>query len=321
MSHLPGQSGPRPNLAPQSAKPGAPSRHRRRAAACTAQTPGREGAQQEEEQQKEGNQGCCDKWCVFKQSTSNQLLFRGLEVANIWGLFQTDDFEVSIFLTETSTRHSLLTKRKYFREKVPGKLQSNSSKLIDETNNEPFDVDDNVPILREDSDDYVNLEAIPTLDGTPTTKRSRRNKRQRGDAVAESDSELESDGNGYVPAIEINSDDEEIVRPPPSKRSRRGVATLGDDEDDDAEDPDDKKKMALEISYEGFAIYGLCLCLIVKRREPTLRPSGNARAASTGTTATRSGNDVRPSGHAVMENWIASTQVPAGADAAEDAGG
>jgi hypothetical protein len=225
-----------------------------------------------------------------------------------------------MFLTETSTRHSLLTKRKHFRDKVPGKLKSNSSRLIDETNTSPVDVEGHsVPILlREESDDdNINLDAIPAVDERTGP---RRNKRQRGEVVADSDSDFEPlDGDRDVAAIEINSDDDdEEVSSRPPKRTRR-LAALDDDKDE-TEDPDDKKKMAMEISYEGFAIYGLCLCLIVKRRESTARTGGSRPSAGTTTSTTLSGNEIGPGGHATMENWITSTQIPIEAEAAEGAG-
>lgn len=43
-----------------------------------------------------------------------------------------DDFEVAIFLRESGTRHSLLTKQKTFGNKE--RIKSNSNKLIDTTN-------------------------------------------------------------------------------------------------------------------------------------------------------------------------------------------
>lgn len=59
--------------------------------------------------------------------------------------------------------------------------------------------------------------------------------------------------------------------------------------------------MAVDISYEGFAIYGRVLCLVIKRRGPrALASSGGSGRPLTG----------RPGGQAVMENWITSTQLP-----------
>lgn len=58
---------------------------------------------------------------------------------------------------------------------------------------------------------------------------------------------------------------------------------------------DDKKKMSLHTTYDGFAIYGRILCLVVKRRGVT---KGRDRAGGTG--------------QAMMEEWIASTQMEEG---------
>lgn len=58
---------------------------------------------------------------------------------------------------------------------------------------------------------------------------------------------------------------------------------------------DDKKKMLLNTSYDGFAIYGRILCLVVKRRGVT---KGKDRGGGTG--------------QAMMEEWIASTQLAEG---------
>ncbi len=58
-----------------------------------------------------------------------------------------DDFEVSIFLTETSTRHSLLMKQKHFREAGREGIRSNSNKLTGSgsggTSSEAITVEDN----------------------------------------------------------------------------------------------------------------------------------------------------------------------------------
>ncbi|KAK2044546.1 hypothetical protein LZ31DRAFT_466299 [Colletotrichum somersetense] len=189
-----------------------------------------------------------------------------------------DEFEVSMFLTETSTRHSLLTKQKHFRDKATGKLQSNSNKLIGETNDAPIHLDmeaegsgAGVPVREESEseDDAGGLSRIPAVD---ETSRPRRSKRQRGEPRA--------------------PDDDDV--PPPSKRiKKRGAGLDGEHEDDD------KKKMAVDVSYEGFAIYGRVLCLVVKKRHGLrLAPSNGPGSAK------------QPAGQASMENWISSTQMP-----------
>ncbi|EFQ25615.1 hypothetical protein CGRA01v4_02329 [Colletotrichum graminicola] len=211
-----------------------------------------------------------------------------------------DEFEVSMFLTETNTRHSLLTKHKHFRDKATGRLQSNSNKLIGETNDAPIDLDmeaegsgDAVPV-REESEpegDAGGLSRIPVVD---ETSRPRRSKRQRGESRgSDGDYELPSgDDAGHVAsAIEIGSEDD--ISPPSKRIKKRGGGFEGDHDDDD------KKKMAMDVSYEGFAIYGRVLCLVVKKRH------GLRLAASSGP-----GNAKQPAGQASMENWISSTQMP-----------
>ncbi|KAF5130701.1 hypothetical protein E5D57_007043 [Metarhizium anisopliae] len=210
-----------------------------------------------------------------------------------WGLptkKPADDFEVSMFLTETSTRHSLLTKRKHFRDKGPRMMQSNSTKLIGETNIVPVDVDggDEVPGLREedgDDGDDVRLSDIPVASAQTRSKRHRDNDNSN---ARTQNSHVEAGGQD---AIEIDSDADE----PASKRAR---FPDGPDED---EDEDDKKKLTMDVSYEGFAIYGRVLCLVVRKREnKTPRP--------------RQDGANKPEGQASMENWITSTQIPVGED-------
>ena len=77
-------------------------------------------------------------------------------------LSSADEFEVSIFLTETDTRHSLVVKHKHFRDKLQTKLTSNSSRLMGATSAAPIDIDQDkdlpgpvadASILREESDE------------------------------------------------------------------------------------------------------------------------------------------------------------------------
>ena len=193
-----------------------------------------------------------------------------------------------MFLTETSTRHSLLTKRKNFRPKGPAPMHSNASKLISETNDQPVDVeaDDFAPIrIEEQSDDEgpINLADIPLAEDTG------REKRDRDEDGLFVDSP--KSGQGSPTAIEVNSDGEE----PPSKRRRGPEAEF----DFGGGGEDDKKKLAMDVSYEGFAIYGRVLCLVVKKRGESKASQGSTN----GSAAT--------SGQAKMDNWIASTQMAA----------
>lgn len=181
-----------------------------------------------------------------------------------------EDFEVSIFLTETSTRHSLLTKQKTFREPNKKAIQSNSSRLTGDTGDAPIEVEDGPIIAREDSDEGLNLQDLPEADdiesddGLFIDQEPRRSKRPRATTGATS----QSSSPGFEPV---------------PKRRR----------DDQAEEAsDDKKKMAMDTTYDGFAIYGRVLCLVVKRKDK----KGKAPAALGG-------------GQATMENWISSTQM------------
>ncbi|KAL6837505.1 hypothetical protein V8C40DRAFT_230147 [Trichoderma camerunense] len=206
-----------------------------------------------------------------------------------------DDFEVSVFLMETDTRHSLLTKQKFFRDKAPSALQSNASRLIAETNATPIDVDANdfAPIrIEEDSDNEgVALSDIPSANTNTNTRR--RAKRQRSNTLEIDDSdEFEDAGDGdSASVVDVDSDGHQ-----PLPKRPRGPVKLPAAEPEGEFHDDYKKKLAMDVSYEGFAIYGRVLCLIVKKKE-------NKTQQNLG-------------GQAMMENWIASTQIPVGEEAA-----
>lgn len=238
----------------------------------------------------------------------------------------SDEFEVSIFLTETSTRHSLLYKHKHFRDTTQTKLTSNSTKLTGASREAPVDVDndDNVeareasPILREenDDDDVVALHDIPSFDQNETAgagapeRTSKRRRRERDPAFSGHGTEISviSDNDeDFLSSSDDEEDEDADTSRRPAKR-RKDDASMAQNETG----RDDKKKLAMDISYEGFAIYGRVLCLVVKRRGDgagagkgkglAITVGGGARSAS------RAG--VAPAGQAMMENWITSTQMP-----------
>ncbi|KAI9645227.1 hypothetical protein NHQ30_005961 [Ciborinia camelliae] len=151
-----------------------------------------------------------------------------------------EDFEVSIFLTETSTRHSILFKQKQFRDTSKKSLQSNSNKLTGDTNDTPIEVADGPTFVREESEEPVSLQDLPE---------------------AEDDSDL------------FISEDE---GPRGSKRSRNERESMDSDfsplakrqkDGETSGDEDDKKKMAMDTSYDGFTVNGRVLCLVVKRKD------------------------------------------------------
>lgn len=97
-------------------------------------------------------------------------------LANVWAF--ADDFEVSIFLTETSMRHSLLTRSKTFKDN--DKITNNADKLTG-TDKEPV-------LIREESDDEADLipfDNIPSAndsadDGEPSKKPARNSTHRQG---------------------------------------------------------------------------------------------------------------------------------------------
>ncbi|ETI28995.1 hypothetical protein G647_01447 [Cladophialophora carrionii CBS 160.54] len=86
---------------------------------------------------------------------------KGKKKKSIKDVMPPDDFEVSIFLTEINTRHSLIIKNKTFREKAPIK-SNNGNKMTGA-----------VTIRDEDEDEGVDLGTIPAVgdpdsnDGAP----------------------------------------------------------------------------------------------------------------------------------------------------------
>lgn len=252
---------------------------------------------------------------------------------------KTDDFEVSIFLTETETRHSLLHKQKHLRSKLQTKLKSNSSKLTGHSAEAPIDLDGandgdaggdydddlDVLILREEDeeggDGDLHLADIPAINETATYSTTRGAKRRRqggeeGNDVMEIEDSDHSD-NEQDDGLFVNSgseDDNDNDASPPNKRLKK----YGDGPEAAAAVQNDKKKMAMDISYEGFAIYGRVLCLVVKRRDGNTKSGG--RSIPPGGVGNGGGGAGRPGGQAVMENWISSTQIPIADQDGEDAG-
>lgn len=192
---------------------------------------------------------------------------------------------MSIFLTELSSRHSLLTKQKTFRNDG-ARVKSNADKLTG-TSDVPIEVqDDMAPVVvrveSDEQDEELDLADIPSAEDTTTDEMGRggRDKRRRRSSDGLFVSEGAMDDGGF-----------QTQQTPPSKRKKQEGEhdpTVG--QRDDVED--DKKKMAISTSYEGFSIYGRILCLVVKRK-------GTVRGKQPATGA----------GQAMMEGWIASTQV------------
>ncbi|KAL8932098.1 MAG: hypothetical protein Q9216_006963 [Gyalolechia sp. 2 TL-2023] len=184
-----------------------------------------------------------------------------------------DDFEVVVFLTETSSRHAILHKEKRAKFERP-RLGSTDRKLTGEgTRDVPVEIADTLgpPPLREESQDEKrpDLTSIPAADDEADSGRNE---------------ELFVSGSSS-PAF---PDPEPLI-------SDKGSTRFNEVARNQSPDADDKKKLALRTSYDGFSIYGRILCLVVKRR-------GNIQGKDLASGA----------GQATMEDWIASTQMVEG---------
>jgi hypothetical protein len=187
-------------------------------------------------------------------------------------LWVADDFEVAVFLTEVSARHTLLRKEKRAKSEK-ARLGTDDRRLTDAGSVDmPWDIDNasGHAILREESPDGIgtSLRDIPMVN--------------RNDGGELNDHTPGSEQNPFV--SDDSAEEGAETMQPAGAGSPNAAITPKDIEDD-------KKKMALNTTYDGFSIYGRILCLVVKRR-------GGAKGNPTGGT-----------GQAMMEEWISSTQV------------
>ncbi|KAK4545472.1 hypothetical protein LTR36_002822 [Oleoguttula mirabilis] len=198
-----------------------------------------------------------------------------------------EDFEVTIFLTELSTRHSLLTKQKQFTSKPA--LKSTGTKLTGwlNTSENPIHIeDDGKPpaVLQEDADNGLELRDLPGADGGSKRK---------------------SGGADEADTLFVSSDDEDFFQTQRQRTPKRRKRAAAKDVSPDVPEPedelqDDKKKLALNTSYDGFSIYGRILCLVVKRKGKRGQP-----------------NHAPVGGSQMMEQWV-STQAAQEAGLDED---
>ena len=197
------------------------------------------------------------------------------------------------------------------------------------------DSDEEVPVALDEIPDIQSAQPIKLEedddDGSLTGAAARRPKRRRQEGpmqIQDSDDDVEDNSDGDSLFVSENEDAEDILSDidvdardlPAPKRTRVVPPDSHDDNNDDTSRK--KKKLAMDIIYEGFAIYGRVLCLVVKRRGGPLRGRGGGRQTTLSASAGsgRAGNPsasaepTKPGGQAAMENWIASTQMPAAED-------
>lgn len=201
-------------------------------------------------------------------------------------------------MTDLSSRHSVLTKQKIFKDKA--RIQSNSGKLTNwltsGTSDQPVVINedgaDPIVIREEDDDEPINLADIPAAD--QSGKQPKRSARQRRRRNEDEDAALSN---------RSDSEGSDLFVPEPTNRRRTKAHTQDEDQDSDEEThADDKKKLGLNTSYDGFSIYGRILCLVIKRRgaRNVAGPSG------------------ANSSQAMLENWVSTQAVAEQLDDDED---
>ncbi len=161
------------------------------------------------------------------------------------------------------------------------------------SNAEPIEVGDEAPaLIREESDEHqtgVALADIPPFNGTEAGQASsiRGAKRRHSNDGLFMEESSDSDEPGF-----------QTQSTPAAKRRKQDA--MSKPTENEQQSTDDKKKLSLNTSYDGFNIYGRILCLVVKRKDTS------KTRMTDGTTTI--------GGQAMMEDWIASTQVTADQD-------
>lgn len=205
-------------------------------------------------------------------------------------------------MTELSSRHSVLTKQKIFKDKA--RIQSNSGKLTNwlttGTSDQPVIISeeamDPIVIREEDEEEAITLTDIPAAD-----VHQKQSKRSSSDKRAREDRDHEAMSNP------TDSEGSDLFVPEPStKRTKTDKRRVGDDQGEEGEEPheDNKKKLSLNTSYDGFSIYGRILCLVVKRRG----------------TRNQAGGTGAQSSQAMLENWVSTQAAAEQVDDDEDGG-
>lgn len=192
---------------------------------------------------------------------------------------QLDDFEVAVFLTEASARHAILRKEKRVKTEK-ARLGTEERRLTGPgTRDVPVEIGDDggADLIREESleEKEINFTDIPTA--------------QDNDRGRESSQDGGGDEEDLFFSDRSQVEDSQARHASRSLRRKTAPPLINDAGEDD------KKKMALNTTYDGFSIYGRILCLVVKRRGGT---EGKGLAGG--------------AGQAMMEEWIASTQMGEG---------
>ena len=190
-----------------------------------------------------------------------------------------DEFQVAVFLTDPSTRHSLLRKQKHFLDPKEPKLASLRTQASAQHGSEP-----DAPIsIREDLDEHEpRLPNLSSDQGALDDSIESLNRDMGSRALPRTRYLGPPEHRG--PANDRGGSTEDTVR----GRQHLPEAIATQDAEDDEQDA---KKLVARSTYDGYSIYRRVLCLVVKRRTNT-----NDRVAPAATSAT-------------IEEWITSTQI------------
>ncbi|CEA17182.1 unnamed protein product [Blumeria hordei] len=184
-------------------------------------------------------------------------LGKGSKKKRIKDVVVQDDFEVSVFLTETGTRHSLLTKKKCFRNPRAQGMVSNSTKLLGTVEEAAIDLDATIIGVEDSDNEEPRLYDLPPAEPTVVGDTSPNTTDQDQTRIT---SKRTRDSQSFDSANYEQS----------PKRKKAHHNSFLDDETDE-------KKMIMQTTYDGFSVYGRALCLVVRRRETTGKePVGQA---------------------------------------------
>ncbi|TQS34168.1 hypothetical protein Golomagni_05458 [Golovinomyces magnicellulatus] len=181
-----------------------------------------------------------------------------------------DDFEVSMFLTDTRTRHSLLKKQKIFFENDKKEIRSNSNKLFGTSAEPSIDVPPDEPIIRDSM-------------SSPTAELNLQDLPEAGSHQSQNISDEPEQCTTKRPR-DVSSPFSSSAAEPPSKRLRNQNSSMSEEEHEE-------KKLSIRTTYDGFTVYGRVLCLVVKRLDRVINQTSGLINQAT------------------VENWISSTQL------------
>ncbi|GLB13962.1 hypothetical protein AtubIFM61612_001375 [Aspergillus tubingensis] len=170
-----------------------------------------------------------------KLREENERLFAKKKGKPVKDVISEEEFEVALFLRESRTRHSLLTRHKEFGEEEGGYAVGRG---VGGGSGSGSGAAGGGILIESDEEEGLEMRDIPQASGDDDNGVG--GKRQRDDADGQSDDSPE--------------------RRRTSKR-RKDDGTLSRDADDG-----DDKKMRFRTNYEGFNIYGWVLCLLVTRK-------------------------------------------------------